>query len=91
MVRAFPPMATTTKQDKRFFASVGRQVRARRKDNGKTLQELADKSGVTKQTISMVELGEVDISIRKLARICEALHCSLADFFEPERGRERAA
>ena len=88
MVRAFPPMATT-EQDKRFFAQVGRRVRARRKDNGKTLQELADESGVTKQMISLVELGEVDISIRKLARICKALHCSLADFFEP--GRERAA
>lgn len=77
--------------DERFTADVGRRLRARRRDNGKTLQELADESGVTKQMISLVELGEADIGVGKLNRICRALHCTLDQFFERMPGRERAA
>jgi transcriptional regulator with XRE-family HTH domain len=84
-------MGNITDKDRRFFAHVGRELRTRRQDNGKSLKQLADESGVTKQMISLVELGESDINVRKLARICKALHCSLADFFEPIRSRERAA
>lgn len=91
MVRAFPPMTNHPDPDARFAADVGRRLRARRLDNGKTLARLAEESGVTKQMISLVELGESDIGVRKLHRICKALHCTLDQFFERAPSRERAA
>lgn len=76
--------------DERFAAEVGRRLRDRRRDNGKTLDQLSEESGVTKAMIAYVENGERDIGIGKLNRICKALHCSLDQFFE-RMPKERAA
>lgn len=77
--------------DERFAVEVGRRLRARRKDNGMTLDQLSDESRVTKAMIAYVENGERDIGIAKLNRICKALRCTLDQFFERMPSRERAA
>lgn len=51
---------------------------------GLTLQAVADACGVTKQMISYVELGDCDIGVRKLSRICErAFKTDIRTFFGP--------
>lgn len=55
------------------------------------MREASRRSGVSVQTISLVASDESDISIGKLALICEALECSLVEFLGPLPSRERAA
>lgn len=83
MVRAFSPMAKTISTSIRLAAWIAHKKLS--------MREVARRSGVTVQTVSMVVAGESDISTGKLNLICtEALDCSLAEFFGP-LPKERAA
>ena len=44
-------------------------------------QELADKIGVTRQTISMIEAGKFNPSLQLCISICRALDKTLNDLF----------
>ena len=59
--------------------AVGRRVRAARTDRGWTLDELAERSGVSRRMIVNVESGTSNASIATLLRLATALHVSLAD------------
>ena len=62
--------------------NISRLVRAQRKKLGLTIEQLAEKAGVSVSLLSRVERGDVDnISIKKLTEIGEALGLQLADFF----------
>ena len=54
-----------------------------------TQQELADKAGVTRQTISLIEKGEYNPSLNLCLEICYAVNKSLDDLFwvDKERGK----
>ena len=48
-------------------------------------EQLADKIGVTRQTISMIEAGKFNPSLQLCISICRALDKTLNDlFWEPE-------
>lgn len=48
-------------------------------------EQLADKIGVTRQTISMIEAGKFNPSLQLCISICKALDKTLNDlFWEPE-------
>lgn len=44
-------------------------------------QQLADKVGVTRQTIGMIESGNFNPSIQLCVTICKVLHVTLNDLF----------
>ena len=60
-------------------AAVGRRVRASRSGLGLTLDQLAERSGVSRRMIVNVEAGTSNASIATLLRLATALHVSLAD------------
>lgn len=59
--------------------SVGRRVREARAEHGWTLDQLAERSGVSRRMIVNVEAGTSNASIATLLRLATALHVSLAD------------
>ena len=56
-----------------------------RKEKGYTVEEMADKMGVTSRTYYNYERHPEDLTIAKAVTICTHLECSLEDIFLPER------
>ena len=52
--------------------------------------ELANKAGVTRQTIGLIEAGEFNPSINLCIAICKALGVTLNDLFWEENENEKA-
>lgn len=53
-------------------------------------EELAEKVGVTRQTINMIELGNYNPSINLCISICKVLNRTLNDlFWEGEKNEEK--
>ncbi|MCX5712690.1 MAG: helix-turn-helix transcriptional regulator [Candidatus Omnitrophica bacterium] len=53
------------------------QIRATRQRNGLTQKDLAKKAGLSQQSISFVEQGYVNISLRTLKKIADALNLKI--------------
>lgn len=51
--------------------------------------ELANKAGVTRQTIGLIESGDFNPSIKLCIVICKALDCKLDDLFWEEENDEK--
>src|SRR5690348_13656973 len=66
-------------QIERVPEAVGRRVRAARGVQGWTLDELAERSGVSRRMVVNVESGRANASISTLLRLATALRVSLAD------------
>ena len=61
--------------------SVGTRIRARRKELGMTLDEVATRAGMKASNLSDIESGKRDIRTNTLERIAEALGCHPAIFY----------
>lgn len=66
-------------QIERVPEAMGRRVRAARGAQGWTLDQLAERSGVSRRMVVNVESGRANASISTLLRLATALHVSLAD------------
>lgn len=60
---------------------MGYRVREVRKMKRVSQEELAERSGVSRQLISMIEKNKVNASIEKMADLARALNCTLDDIF----------
>ena len=60
------------------------KLRAARAALGLTQQELAERAGVTRQTIVAIERGDYNPTIRLCTEICRALGKTLDDLFWEE-------
>lgn len=65
------------KQQRDFLVN----VRNRRKELGLTQQQLADKIGISQNSISSIETGQYKPTAYTAALLCEALECSFEDLF----------
>lgn len=63
----------------KLVQEMGKRISARRKELRLTQEELAEKAGLTSQTISTAETGTKALRPENIARLCEALDTS-ADF-----------
>jgi transcriptional regulator with XRE-family HTH domain len=63
-------------------SQIARRVSALRSEAGLSLEMLAEKSGVSKSMISLIERAETSATAVVLDRIAAALGCSLTRFFE---------
>lgn len=62
--------------------NIGERIRTRRKELGKTLEEVGKELNVSKQTIQRYESGEIkNIPYDKLDLLAKVLNCNGADFF----------
>ena len=57
------------------------KMKFRRMDLGMSQTELAEKAGVTRQTIGLIESGDFNPSIKLCLAICRALGVTLNDLF----------
>ena len=54
-----------------------------RKEKGYTVEEMADKMGVTSRTYYNYERHPEDLTLTKAVNLCRHLECSLEDIFLP--------
>lgn len=76
---------TTSRKKGGSEKQMGIKIRERREELRMTQEELANKSGVSRQTISALENGKYDnVLIGTLAAIANALGVTVDKFFYPE-------
>lgn len=63
------------------------RIKLARLELGMTQQELADAVGVTRQTITLIEKGDYNPSLRLCLAICYALNKTLNDLFWPKEAK----
>lgn len=68
-----------------FYISLGLSLRLARKDKRYTLQQLADRIGVKRQSISQWENGNNGITIYNLFAVCDALDININDVLPVEK------
>jgi XRE family aerobic/anaerobic benzoate catabolism transcriptional regulator len=73
MTRRPPPLLRT----------LGRRVRARRRDAGLTLRELAERSGLSQRFLVQVEQGEGNPSVLRLDALASALGTTASELLAP--------
>jgi transcriptional regulator with XRE-family HTH domain len=72
----------TTKPD--INAAIAARIRALRNACGLSIESVADKSGVSRSMISLIERGETSPTAVLLEKLTAALGTTLAGLFEPE-------
>ena len=61
---------------------IGNLVRKLRKEKGLTQEELAERANLHPKYIGTIERGEIDIRIKNLLKITDALEIGLSEFFK---------
>ncbi len=72
-----------------LLAEIGSRVRSRRNAMGWTLNEVAQRSGVSSRFLSDLEAGKGNISVARLADVAKALDASLHSLLPSENGNVR--
>lgn len=72
-------------QEKRIVKTLGRRIRKYRLQLGWSQMFLAAESGLDKSYIGSIERAEVNPSIKKIARIADALGVHVADLLDERR------
>jgi len=62
-----------------LLAEVGRRVRAAREETGLTLTEAARRAGLSRRFVAMVEGGQANVSLLKLAALAQVLRVPLRE------------
>lgn len=62
----------------------GQRVRQLRYQEGYSQEELADRAGVHRTYIGMIERAEKNITLLKIEKVAKALNIRLTDLFTPE-------
>ncbi len=79
----------------RAAEDIGQQLAAWRKLRGLTAQQVADRAGVTRQTVSRLERGDLAVGMGVFLNVCRALGilervAAATDPYETPFGRARA-
>lgn len=70
--------------DTEIELAIGERLKSLRATAGLTLDQLAERSGVSRAMISRIERAETSPTAALLARLCEGLGLTLSAFFAPE-------
>lgn len=60
------------------------EVRARREERGISQAELAERVGVTRQTINSIERGRYDPSLELAFGLADFFDCRIEELFDPD-------
>ena len=72
-------MKVNEKVNDAFDVALGQVIRQHRKECKLTMEQIAEKVGVTQQMISLYELGKAAITVMTLKNICELLDITYTD------------
>lgn len=72
-------MITVTPQDKQFYRALGQRVAERRKAQDLTQQQLAERLGVSQQTLAHYEVGRLRIAAAMLPALAKELDVTVED------------
>lgn len=64
--------------------TLGKKIRARRKELGMTQEELAEKLGVGHQALSRIENGVMAPKMDRLPLLAKSLKCKVPDLFQTD-------
>lgn len=67
---------------KNILIKFGERVRKERLEQGLSQEELADKAGVHRTYIGMIERAEKNITLENIEKIAKALKISIGEFFD---------
>jgi transcriptional regulator with XRE-family HTH domain len=67
--------------EKKAAKSFGRRLRLLRHERGWSQEELSTRADISKNYIGEIERGENNVSIHYIARLADALGCSLSELF----------
>lgn len=70
---------------KRFTKGVGERIRNLRKNLGYSQQEVAQKLGIHRPSVSQIERGEREISAEELAKLAEIFGLPMNEIIQPKR------
>ena len=62
-------------QQSERMAAIGKMIATVRQNRNLTQQELADKIGLTRDRVSDIEQGKVNMTFNTFFRLCDALKC----------------
>lgn len=66
---------------------IGGILKARRQRRKETLEDVAFRAGTDAGNLSRIERNRQDVSVQRLARLCDALEISLTELFEELEGK----
>ncbi len=72
----------------RFLARIGGRVRALRTEQALTVQQLADRAGISRRLLTQIELGQANPSLVGVTRIARALGTEFTDLLEGAGGTD---
>lgn len=73
------PRISVSHDHDQSLASLGKAVRARRKEQELSQEALADASGIDRSHMGKIERGERNVTFLNIARIAAALGCRPSD------------
>lgn len=68
---------TVTPQDKRFYQALGQRLAAARKAQGLTQQQLAERLGISQQTLAHYEVGRLRVAVAMLPALAKELNVAV--------------
>lgn len=69
-------------RDEPFIKKLGDRIREIRKQQGLTIQELADNAGIEYIQLSRIERGKINTSVSHIARLATALETDCKTIFD---------
>ncbi|WP_155572442.1 helix-turn-helix domain-containing protein [Commensalibacter melissae] len=73
------------KELKEFLLQLGHNIRNHRKRLNLTQEELHIKTGICQKTISLIENGHMNVTIKQLARIASVFNVTLIELLKKYR------
>lgn len=59
------------------------RIRELRQANGKSLQDVGEAMGITRQAVHRMECNPTGMSVKTLMSLADAIGCKVSDFFMP--------
>ena len=79
-------MIAVTPEDKAFYRALGQRIAERRKAQDLTQQQLAERLGVSQQTLAHYEVGRLRIAVAMLSTLAKELDVAVEDLLgEPTK------
>lgn len=77
---------SVTPQDKQFYQTLGQRLAQRRKAQDLTQQQLAERLGISQQTLAHYEVGRLRIAVATLSTLAKELDIAVEDLLgEPAK------